>query len=204
MRLRSSTSSSSSGLRFSLRCVVFAVAIAMSYGGLYLVYPTHDTPPAVDLFRRHVDEGAEVLYFGDSTLFYGAVDDTDHATTPTMLQRHLPDLDVRGVYDVAYSVKVFAMYAQALVRDPGSVKTVVFPLNLRLMAPQVGRHGRQFKNGRRFLRYSGPWFRLVHRPLRAFRAFEASAQEFGQPIAAGPFIRFFCPNYFQSPSRKGL
>jgi hypothetical protein len=193
MTWRLSTSSSRGGLRFAVRCTVYAVLAVMAYGMLYMWRPTDDAPPEVDLFRQVVADGAQVLYFGDSTLFFPAEGDADTATMPEMLQGDLPDRDVRGVYSAAYGMEVYAAYAQALARNPGDVKAVVIPVNLRLMAPQLEEHPyRRFDKEKLFLRHDSSWFRAAFRPLSIFQAFdlpEVDADSFeGAPILHGDAV----------------
>ena len=176
-----------------MRCAAFSVLAVVAYGALYTWRPTDDAPPEVDLFRQVVADGAQVIYFGDSTLFFPAEGDVDTATMPEMLQRNLPDRGVRGVYSPAYGMEVYAAYAKALVRNPGDVQAVVIPVNLRLMAPQLEEHPyRHFEKEALFLRYDNPVFPMAFRPLSIFQAFnlpEVDADGFeGAPILHGDAV----------------
>ncbi|MCC6489001.1 MAG: hypothetical protein IT364_15990 [Candidatus Hydrogenedentes bacterium] len=173
MKPHSSTSSSDrrAGLRFFARCAVLIALVCAGQMAIYWLEWPGDIPPAVLKIMELRDDPADVLFLGDSTMATGK-GDADLSSTPEMLQRAAPDLRVVHVYDGGCNLTFYEAVAAYLEEKDVPVGTVVFPINMRLVAPQLETLPyRYFDKELLFLRHDYVLFHVAYRPLASFKAF---------------------------------
>ena len=159
-------------LRFLARCVVLAALVCAGQVAVYWLRWPGDIPPPVLALNRLRGQDVEVLFMGDSTVFTTRKDDSNFSSIPDMLQRELPNVHVAHIYDAAYSLTLYEAMAAYLADTKASVDTVVFPVNMRLVAPQLEiLPHRYFDKELLFLRHDSFLFRVAYRPLASFKTF---------------------------------
>ena len=141
---------------FFLRSILFVALLLGVQAAVALAYPPN-IPTEILEFEALLRERADVLYFGDSTLWYprGA------ETTPQILQTLLPDQTVGEVSHAAYGFEVYHAYAEAAAReleaggDAQAPAWVVLPVNMRSFSPEWNlRPGYQFVEEQTVLRWA--------------------------------------------------
>lgn len=176
MKSLSSTSNSKpkTARHFIARCALFAVLLFALHALAYFVRGPRDLPPdAALLMRAALDPEANILFFGDSTLFMGHPGEADTASTPAMLQQLLPDRNVVEISSAASQMELYELFAHYLERKQAPTQYVIFPLNMRLLAPQLEDHSyRYFDRERAFLENDNALFRILFRPLAVFKTFD--------------------------------
>ncbi len=164
---------------FLVRSALFVALLLGVQAAVALVYPAQ-IPAEILKFEALLNGGVDVLYFGDSTLWYPRGGET----TPQILQTLLPDQTVGEVSHAAYGFEVYHAYAEALVRQierDDSVQPpswVVLPVNMRSFSPEWNlRPGYQFAEEQTLLRLGVPLARFVARPLDIFGGFDSDISQ---------------------------
>lgn len=173
MKPHSSTSNSDrrAALGLLMRGAVLAALVCAGQVAIYWWEWPGDIPPAVLKIMDLRNDSADVLFLGDSTMASGK-GDTDLSSTPEMLQRAAPDLRVVHVYDGGYNLTFYEAVAAYLEEKDVPVRTVVFPINMRLVAPQLETLPyRYFDKELLFLRHDSFLFHVAYRPLASFKTF---------------------------------
>jgi pimeloyl-ACP methyl ester carboxylesterase len=152
---------------------VFLVLLLVVHSGISILFPA-SLPAEIVQFDRHLAQGVDVIYLGDSTLLlpWGEV------TTGEILQELLPDRRVGQVAHPAYGLELFHDYAAHMDRHGASPQTLVLPINLRSFSPAWDRRpAYQFTKESRILAMGLPLARLLLRPLDAFGFFQPSISQ---------------------------
>ena len=151
-----------------LKTSLFLVLLVVVHSGISFLFPA-SPPPEIVEFDRHLAQGVDLLYLGDSTLILPV----GEVTTGEIVQELLPDRQVGQVAHPAYGLDVFSDYAAHMDRHGASPQTLVLPINLRSFSPAWDRRpAYQFTKVRRILAMGHPWARLLLRPLEAFGFFQ--------------------------------
>lgn len=176
MTSHSSTSSSSrtGALRFTAECALFGVLLVALHAVAYAARGPRDFPAELAALDRAITENqADILYVGDSTLFMGQLGESDARSTPAMLQELLDDRVIAEISGPAMLIEAYDLFAQYLSRRDSSIRTVIVPLNLRMLAPQLEQHSyRYFDQERAFVEHDSTLFRILYRPLAIFKTFD--------------------------------
>jgi pimeloyl-ACP methyl ester carboxylesterase len=156
-----------------LKASVFLVLLVVVHGGISILFPA-SLPAEIVQFDRHLAEGVDLVYLGDSTLMLPV----GEVTTGEILQELLPDRRVGQVAHPAYGFELFYDYAAHMERHGASPQTLVLPVNLRSFSPAWDmRPAYQFAKERRILAMGLPLARLLLRPLEAFGFFQPSISQ---------------------------
>ncbi|MCB0081790.1 MAG: hypothetical protein KDE47_12705, partial [Caldilineaceae bacterium] len=137
------------------------------------LYPM-EVPAEILQFQRHLENKVDILYFGDSTVWYPR----GVQTTPQMLQEYLPEHTVGEVSHAAYNLDLYLHYVQALVRYTAShdyrPALVIIPLNMHSFSPEWDQRPEyQFTEEKRILDYGIPLSRLFGRPWNIFGGYDS-------------------------------
>ncbi|MEZ4734176.1 MAG: D-alanyl-lipoteichoic acid biosynthesis protein DltD [Caldilineaceae bacterium] len=131
-------------------------------------YPS-EVPEPVLHFQTLLDDGREILYLGDSTLWHPV----GTQTTAEMLQELLPTYSIGELSHAAYGMDVFRSYIDYMLRQEQRPAVVIIPINLRSFSPEWDlRPGYQFTREKRVLGMGISLTRLLGRPLRLFGGYE--------------------------------
>lgn len=128
-----------------------------------------DTPTPVRLCDAYLEEGRDVIYLGESTLYTFDPADKDQAPINEMLQRLLPELRIGCVAHDAYHMELYDAFATYLAGKPHPPRLVIVPINLGTVSPYWDRRPEyQFERLKLFLRHDNALFRAFYRPLAVF------------------------------------
>lgn len=165
---RRGASWSALGLRLGVICLV-AGLIQLAVGAFSV---DEHVPVAIQRLDDAIASRADVVFFGDSTVFFTHPEDADKSSIPTFLQGLTDELSVVAVYSAAFDPQLYADFAQYMRKHGAVNRFVVFPINLRLYAPQLNTyHYRYFDKERLFLKNDSVIFRWLYGPLSTFKTF---------------------------------
>jgi len=133
-----------------------------------VIYPM-EIPAEIEHFQQLLAEEVEILYFGDSTVWYPP----DAQTTPQILQEYFDDRTVGELSHAAYNLDLYLHYVQKLVREsanqPYRPELLIIPINMHSFAPEWDlRPEYQFTEEKRVLDYGTTWSRWFGRPYTIF------------------------------------
>ena len=77
-----------------------------------------------------IERGFDVLYFGDSSVFYGEENDVDKRSIDRMLDALVPNQDVVSVAQAAFHMGVFLDFVRYLARRGELPETVIVPIHV--------------------------------------------------------------------------
>lgn len=177
MRSRSSIfSSERRGARFTVRLGAFGVLLLGVQIALGLW--TEASFPELASLDRYLEEGAEVIYFGDSTLRSYAPTDRAPTGIPELLQELVPGRSIRAVDHSAYHLGLYRAFCEYVRRAGAAPKAVIIPINLGwLSAAWVERPEHRFAKESVILDYRTRYYdsrvrRALLQPLLVFKAFQ--------------------------------
>lgn len=126
-----------------------------------------------ETLQQSLNEGVDVVFIGDSTLYFPAESDTDHRNTVTMLHDLTPSLSIVQLYNGGYNPDVYASFSRSMARSGHPPKTAVFVINMRAFSPGWDmRPMYQFQREKTILAFSNTPYRFLLRPLMVFKAFD--------------------------------
>ncbi len=145
------------------------------------LYPM-EIPAEIVQFQQHLENRVDILYFGDSTVWYprGA------QTTPQMVQEYLTDRTVGELSHAAYNLDLYLHYIQNLVRYSAThdyrPELVIIPINMHSFAAEWDQRPEyQFTEEKRVLDYGVAWSRWFGRPYNIFGGYNS-------PITRAEFL----------------
>lgn len=154
-------------------------------------YESYYIPEYIQAFEDKLRNGVDILYFGDSTLYYTNEADQDKRPIYTMLQENVPSKKVMPLYHDAYHADVYLAYVRAMLRAPKLKRpnVVIVPINLHTFSPDIDkRPADQFAKEKIYLQY-------YHTPVFPFLDFLFTMKAFTiEPITADEFSK--TPVYF--------
>lgn len=147
-------------------------------------YPA-EVPEPILHFQALLDQDADVLYFGDSTLWHPE----GSQTTAAMLQDLLPARKVGELSHAAYGMDVYRGYINFMLRQGYRPALVIIPINMRAFSPEWDqRPSYQFTQEKRVLALGLPLARAFGRPLNLFGGYEPAITQddfLRSPVYAG-------------------
>ena len=172
-----------------------------------------DTPSPVRLCEEYLEEEKDMIYLGESTLYYTDPQDTDKAPINEMLQRLLPEYGVGCIAHDAYHLELYEAFCAYIAGKEKQPELVIVPINLGTVSAYWGmRPEYQFERIKLFLRNDYLLFRLFYRPLAVLRAFDLnpiSRREYEHAVVydgekpVGHITDFLGPEYEEvTPERR--
>lgn len=137
------------------------------------IYPM-EIPQEILIFQQHLEDEVDILYFGDSTVWYPR----GSQTTPQMLQEYFTERTVGEVSHAAYNSDLYLAYVQALLRNTADrdyrPEWVIIPINMHSFSPEWDQRPEyQFTEEKRVLAQGITWSRLFGRPLNVFGGYDS-------------------------------
>ena len=149
----------------ALSGVLFALQVS-----LHALLPGRDVPSPILLCEQYLEEGRDIFYFGDSTLYRGDPKDTDARTVPELFEDGLEGVSIGTIAHDAYSPVLYNAFIHYLADRPGRPKGVVIPIHLRSFSVErEQRPESQFVREQYFLRHDRLVPRAFFRPFAALR-----------------------------------
>ena len=157
------------GGRFLAKMAIALLLVAAAQLMVFRVAGSPGIPPEILAFDGHLDDGVDVVYFGDSAVMEFVPGDTDERGLADMLADALPSKRVLTLAHFAYPPEVFAAYSKVLADAKNAPDTVVLPINLRCFSPSWYRKPEwQFEKEKFLLRNHHDFARAALRPLAVF------------------------------------
>jgi len=148
---------------------VAMIVVAAGQWTIHWASGSSGIPPEIIALDRYLEDGTDIVYFGDSTVVEFVSGDTDERGLAQMVTDALPSKRVATLAHYAYPPEVFAAYATVLTDAPQPPKTVILPINLRCFSPSwYRRPDWQFEKEKFLLRNHNAFARAVLRPLVVF------------------------------------
>jgi hypothetical protein len=124
----------------------------------------------IQRLNTYMTRPLDVLYFGDSTVWYCPETDTDKRSIDRMLRSMIPHLKLGCITNAAYQADVYAAYCQYIVSQEKKHKPrlIVIPINMRSFSPQWDRKP-QYQFEKKKIILSGGLKHAFYRPLRIFK-----------------------------------
>ena len=94
------------------------------------------TPQQIRRLKHYLDNKADILYLGDSTIHHYSPQDLNRGAISEMIQDILPHYSIGRISAAAYNMDLFAeivKYASYHHHDP---KIIIIPINLRSFSPE--------------------------------------------------------------------
>ncbi len=155
------------------KLVLFSAILAALQLLLGAVAGHKDTPSPVLLCNKYLDEGCDIIYLCESTLYCVAPYDTDKAHIDQMLQRLLPEQRITPIAHDAFHLQLYADFCTYIAGKPTRPKLLIVPINLGTMSNYWDKRPEyQFMRFRHFLRHDSALFRALYRPLAVFHALD--------------------------------
>ena len=170
--------------RFLIKFLLLLLLLLAGQGLVGYFYSAAIPEPILH-FQTLLDQGTEILYFGDSTLWHPE----GSQTTAAMLQERLPDHKVGELSHAAYGMDVYRSYINFMLRQGYRPTLVIIPINMRSFSPEWDqRPGYQFTQEKRVLALGLPLARVFGRPLNLFGGYEPAITQdefLRSPVYAG-------------------
>jgi len=170
--------------RFLIKFLLLLLLLLAGQSLIGYFYPA-EVPEPVLHFQSLLDRDAEILYFGDSTLWHPE----GSQTTAAMLQELLPDHAVGELSHAAYGMDVYRSYVNFALRQGYRPALVIIPINMRSFSPEWDqRPSYQFTQEKRVLTLGLPLARTFGRPLNLFGGYEPAITQdefLRSPVYAG-------------------
>lgn len=156
-----------------IKCIVMTTLLLAGQMLFAMLTDFKDVPSTVRQVENDMASGADVLYFGDSTLYRGDPAEPDRSTLPELLQRELPDHKVGGAYHDAYNLELMEYFVRHALGNEHPPKVIIIPINMHSLSLERRlRPEYQFVKEKLFLEHTDPLFRAFYRPLAVFKAFD--------------------------------
>lgn len=150
--------------RFFIKLLLLLLFFLAAQAVVAYFYPA-EVPEPIVRFQSLLDEGIDILYLGDSTLWHPV----GTQTTASMVQELLPDRRVSELSHAAYGMDIYQSYINYMLQRNVHPALVIIPINMRSFSPEWDqRPGYQFTREKRILAMGLPLTRLVGRPLALF------------------------------------
>lgn len=150
--------------RFFIKLLLLLLLFLAAQAVVAYFYPA-EVPKPIVRFQTLLDEGLDILYLGDSTLWHPV----GTQTTAAMVQERLPARRVSELSHAAYGMDIYQSYISYMLRQDVRPALVIIPINMRSFSPEWDqRPGYQFTREKRILAMGIPLTRLVGRPLGLF------------------------------------
>lgn len=170
--------------RFLIKFLLLLLLLLVGQLVVGYFYPA-EVPEPILHFQSLLDQGAEILYFGDSTLWHPE----GSQTTAAMLQELLPARKVGELSHAAYGMDVYRGYINFMLRQGYRPALVIIPINMRAFSPEWDqRPSYQFTQEKRVLALGLPLARAFGRPLNLFGGYEPAITQddfLRSPVYAG-------------------
>ena len=153
---------------FFIKLSIFVITLLALQAGITVIYPP-ELPEEILQLEEQLQNGADIIYLGDSTLTYPA----GEVTTVEILQEFLPDHRVGQAAHPAYNLDLYRAYADYIARFERPPEVVIMPINMRSFSPEWDlRPIYQFEAEKTVLSY-GPWLSSIfYRPLDTLGGFD--------------------------------
>lgn len=159
--------------RFLVKLLLLLLLLFVGQVAVAYIYPA-EIPSKILQFQAMIEEGVDILYLGDSTLWHPL----GTQTTAAMLQELLPTRRISEFSHAAYGMDVYRSYITYLLRQnllqAAKPQLVIIPIHMRSFSPEWDlRPGYQFTLEKRILAMGIPMATILGRPLSLFGGYQS-------------------------------
>ncbi len=199
--------------RFILKMLLFLLFIFL--GQAIIVQPNSENTsfPEKDLLDKYFDQKTEIIYFGDSSVYYSWEEDNDKRSIPDRLRELINNHSVGEIYYPAFSTEIYQAFCEYIIKKGMHPLMIIIPINLRSFSAGWDlKPDYQFKKEKYFLKHGNPISTIFYQPLTIFRFFQPdiSSAQYDQTLvydgdrAVGTIKEYDYPNYYTAWSEKCL
>lgn len=175
--------------RFALKTLVLLALVLLLQMAVVAVWPPR-IPEEVRTFDDALAKKTDVVFFGDSTVFWSTPGDATTESIATKLHNRLPGRSLHEVSHRAYHLGLYVDYCRRIAASRNRPRLVVVTINMRNFSPHWDmRPEWQFEDLRVNLAHlDNPLFRIFHTPLSIFKIFKmeiARDQYLNTPVYDG-------------------
>ncbi|HEX9922367.1 MAG TPA: lipase family protein [Anaerolineae bacterium] len=164
-------------MNFALKLTAFVAILLTMHVAVSAMDPP-ELPEEILALDRQLQEGVDIVYLGDSTLFYPV----GEPTIPEILRSLVTNHTISDVAHPAYQLDLYERYANYLVEHSSQVEAVIIPINMHSFSPAWDlRPTYQFEREKTILTYGPLLSTLLYRPFDTFGLFDS-------PISRDDFL----------------
>jgi hypothetical protein len=158
---------------FFLKSIAFIAILLTMQIAVSAMHPP-ELPKEILELDQQLQDGVEVVYFGDSTLILPE----GEPTIPEILREMAPDFKIGEVAHPAYHLDLYERYVNYLVKHKSQVKAVIIPINMRSFSPEWDlRPTYQFEREKTILTYGPVISTIFYRAFDTFGLFDSPISE---------------------------
>lgn len=145
--------------------ILFALQVS-----LYALLPSRGVPSPVLRCEQYLEEGRDVIYFGDSTLYRDDPEATEGRTLPEWVELGLEGTSLGTIAHDAYDPELYHSFVRFIADRQRRPKVVIIPIHLRSFSIERDRRPEyQFVREHYFLRHDSLVARAFFKPFAALR-----------------------------------
>jgi len=146
--------------------------------------------PRFDLLNTYLEEKKQIIYLGDSVIFSGANNDTDHSSISEMTEKMNNGITIGDYSSPAYNPILYEGIMDYLSRQSYKPEAVILPVNLRSFSPLWKDNPMfQFEKEKFYFTSQIPLLYHFYKPLAVMRAINANTiswdSYYGIPVYYG-------------------
>ncbi len=132
----------------------------------------YESPGTIRKLDKYLTNNIDIIYFGDSTIRYTSLKDTNKQSMSEMLDSMLNTYTVRSVDHNAYHMDIYFPLIK-YISEHNHPKAIVIPINMATFSPCYDmKPSFQFETEKIFIQYYNNYlFRIFYKPLLIFKAF---------------------------------
>lgn len=147
--------------RFAGKLLIFLIVLLSAQTAVAALYP-FPIPEDILAFQDYLESEVDIIYFGDSTLWYPV----SSQTTAEILQGMLPEKTIGEISHAAYGMDVYLAYVEYMVERGYTPELLIIPINMRSFSPEWDQRPEyQFVEEKRILQYGNMLVHLFGRPI---------------------------------------
>lgn len=166
---------------FIVKLLVFVVMLFTAQtliSGVFIRSREDKVPRNILLMEQYLKENTDIIYFGDSVLFWPE-NPVPGMAISELLQELMPQYKVGLISHLAYTPDMYLEFCRFIVRKQGHPKLVIIPVNMRAFSPEWDMNpGYQFEKEKIFLKSGNPLvLSIFYYPLSVFKLFNRKISE---------------------------
>ncbi len=111
-------------------------AIVVIAGLMIEGYLDNTNFPELDELRKSIQNNTQIIYFGDSTMRWTGLNDTDTRPIGDMLRNILENGSLSVISNNAYHLGIYEEFSKYICESEKKPQLVIFPINLRSFSPE--------------------------------------------------------------------
>lgn len=156
--------------KFFLKLVILLVVVIVFQ--VIISSRNNYIPKNILKLNKALSNHADIIYFGDSVVFWSPPEEGGNTIIGDLLQDLMPNLKIETIYHAAYHMDIYLKFCEYIINDEHRPKIIILPINIRSFSPQWDMNpGFQFEKEKIFLSHRNYLFRSFYKPLSIFKMF---------------------------------